>query len=178
MIIARPSIDETTPLHDMFEQVGLFLLLAGIFGRLWSVLYIGGRKNRELVTTGPYSITRNPLYMSSLLAVAGVSTMFGSVVIAVSYTLIVLCVFLYTANREADYLRHTFGVEYDSYAAQTPLLWPKPSLFRVTNVNTFSTYVLFATFKDALFFISLIPLMKLLEHLHVNGILETHFIVP
>ena len=48
--------------HTFIEMVGVTLAIVCIGGRLWSCLYIGSRKNRELVTTGPYSITRNPLY--------------------------------------------------------------------------------------------------------------------
>jgi protein-S-isoprenylcysteine O-methyltransferase Ste14 len=47
--------------HEMIEAGGIFLIAAGILGRMWSVLYIGSRKSRELIALGPYSVTRNPL---------------------------------------------------------------------------------------------------------------------
>lgn len=64
MILCRPAISERSPIHDLFEVSGFLLVLTGVFGRLWSILYIGNKKNVSLVTTGPYSVTRNPLYFS------------------------------------------------------------------------------------------------------------------
>ena len=49
-------------------------LLVGIatVGRLWCSLYISGYKTKQLVKTGPYSLSRNPLYFFSLLGAIGV----------------------------------------------------------------------------------------------------------
>ena len=42
------------------------MILICILGRTWATLYIGGQKQRELVTKGPYSVVRNPLYLFTL----------------------------------------------------------------------------------------------------------------
>ena len=65
--------------HELIEMTGIGLVIICIAGRMWSCLYIGSRKNRELVTTGPYSITRNPLYLFSTIGAAGIGLMFGSI---------------------------------------------------------------------------------------------------
>lgn len=65
-------------MHERIETVGLALMLVGIGGRLWSVLYIGGRKTVEIVSTGPYSVTRNPLYFFLSIAAAGAGAQSGS----------------------------------------------------------------------------------------------------
>ena len=44
----------------------------------WSSLYIAGRKGRELVTVGPYSTCRNPLYFFSIVGAAGMGAQSGS----------------------------------------------------------------------------------------------------
>ena len=51
------------------EKVTFFLFLAGMIlvgiaslGRMWCSLYIAGYKDDKLVTDGPYSLCRNPLY--------------------------------------------------------------------------------------------------------------------
>ena len=41
--------------------------LAGASLRFWATLYLGGRKENELVIEGPYSVVRHPLYVGSLL---------------------------------------------------------------------------------------------------------------
>ncbi|TFH42699.1 MAG: isoprenylcysteine carboxylmethyltransferase family protein, partial [ANME-2 cluster archaeon] len=59
--------------------VSTFLFLIGIvlvgiasMGRLWCSLYIAGYKTDKLITEGPYSMCRNPLYFFSLLGALGV----------------------------------------------------------------------------------------------------------
>ncbi|MBB3454474.1 protein-S-isoprenylcysteine O-methyltransferase Ste14 [Rhizobium sp. BK313] len=177
-IFSRPQLPETSFANVVLEQLGLLLILAGIFGRLWSILYVGGRKNKQLVTTGPYSMTRNPLYFSSMLSIAGVCMLFGSVFIMLLFAVIMFCLFIYTAKREASYLQHIFGAEYDNYARNTPLFWPKFSRMKNDPEVIISTYTLASTFRDALLLVALIPLSELLDYLHSNGYLVARFIVP
>jgi protein-S-isoprenylcysteine O-methyltransferase Ste14 len=178
IIFSRPQLLETTFANVVLGQVGLLLILAGIFGRLWSILYVGGRKNKQLVTTGPYSMTRNPLYFSSMLSIVGVCMLFGSVFITLLFPAIMFCLFIYTAKREAGYLRHLFGSQYDNYARNTPLFWPKFSRIQNEREVIISTYTLVSTFRDALFLIAFIPLSELLDYLHSNGYLVARFVVP
>ena len=39
--------------HEFIELAGLGLVVVCIAGRMWSAVYIGSKKNRELVTAGP-----------------------------------------------------------------------------------------------------------------------------
>src|SRR5262245_14008421 len=70
-------------LYLLIAGVGLVLILLGILGRTWCTLYIGGLKKRELVTAGPYSLVRNPLYVFSALGAAGIGAQTGSALLAV-----------------------------------------------------------------------------------------------
>ena len=56
--------------------------LVCIVGRAWCSLYIGGRKKAEIVDRGPYSISRNPLYVFSFMGAFGVGAQTGSVTLA------------------------------------------------------------------------------------------------
>ncbi|HUH49159.1 MAG TPA: isoprenylcysteine carboxylmethyltransferase family protein [Mycoplana sp.] len=160
-------------LHEALEVGGLMLVFFGILGRLWSILYIGAHKNRKLVDVGPYSMTRNPLYLSSLAGVFGVGLMVGSLVVALSMTTACYVVFHYTARREALYLRSLFGPAYDDYARRTPLFLPNPSLYKGATSITFSQPALAATFRDSLFLLALFPLIEGLEYLRTTGHLPT-----
>lgn len=156
-------------LHEALEVGGLMLVFFAILGRLWSILYIGTRKNRELVVVGPYSMTRNPLYLFSLVGVFGVGLMVGSLVLALTMTAACYAIFLYTARREATYLSNRFGPAYDDYARRTPLFLPDPFLYKGVAGATFSQRALTATFRDSLFLLALFPLIEGLEYLHANG---------
>lgn len=79
---SRPISSEGNFLHEAVERSGVFLILIGILGRTWCSMYISGRKLVSLVTLGPYSISRNPLYVFSSIAAFGVAAQFGSIVFA------------------------------------------------------------------------------------------------
>lgn len=56
---------------EVLEQIGMILIVLGVIGRFWATLYIGGHKNKDVITDGPYSICRHPLYLFSSIAVLG-----------------------------------------------------------------------------------------------------------
>ena len=41
--------------------------------------------------------------------------------------------------KEAEHLKTLFGARYDIYARETPLFWPKPSLYRDVPEVAFSS---------------------------------------
>src|SRR5690606_20550686 len=80
-------------MHEAIEQAGMLLIIAAVLGRAWCSLYIGGRKSSQLVDTGPYSVSRNPLYVFSMLGVIGVGAQAGSLVLGPVLCLAVWLVF-------------------------------------------------------------------------------------
>lgn len=56
--------------REGLEEAGLFLIVAGVFGRASSPLDIGGRKARQPVTAGPYPPRRNSLSLFAVIAAA------------------------------------------------------------------------------------------------------------
>jgi protein-S-isoprenylcysteine O-methyltransferase Ste14 len=162
MLFVHPAIDGDP--HEVIELAGVGLVLACIAGRMWSILYIGSRKNSDLVTTGPYSMTRNPLYFFSTVGAAGIGLMLGSFVMTGALMLVAWLALGATARREADHLRALFGAAYDDYARVTPMFWPKPSLYREPAEASFSPSALKRTFLDGLFFLLLFPVIELIEH--------------
>ncbi|AUX80615.1 methyltransferase family protein [Sinorhizobium fredii] len=177
-LISRPVRPGYSLLESILEQAGTLLVIVGVIGRIWSILYVGGRKNAELVTQGPYSITRNPLYFFSLMAIFGVGLVFGSIMVAAFFTILAYFIFLYTANREAAYLSRVFGKEFDDYARGTPLFWPDFSGFQWGPERSFSPRALRVTVRDALFIVALVPVSEFFEYLHSQGYLLAAVTLP
>src|ERR1700759_5319222 len=63
--LSTPIIPPDSPFDDVLESTGWILLALYVTCRLWATIYIGGRKDAQLQTTGIYSVTRNPLYLGS-----------------------------------------------------------------------------------------------------------------
>ena len=176
MLVVHPAIGGDP--HEVIELAGVGVVLACIAGRMWSILYIGSRKNSDLVTVGPYSMTRNPLYFFSTVGAAGIGLMLGSFVMAGLLTLAAWLALGATARREAEYLRSLFGPAYDDYARVTPMFWPKPSLYREPEEASFSPQALRRTFLDGLFFLLLFPVIELIEHAQEAGHLPVLLNLP
>jgi protein-S-isoprenylcysteine O-methyltransferase Ste14 len=169
LLLVQPSWGESA--HEFIEIAGVLLVFVCMFGRMWSILYVGSKKSRELVTTGPYSMTRNPLYFFSTLGVVGIGLMFGSLLVAFGLGLITYVVLTATAAKEAAYLRTVFGPAYDAYSRRTPMFWPRRALYRDAPEVVFSPKALKRTLFDALPFLAAFPVIETVEYLQVTGTL-------
>jgi len=102
----------------------------GLALAVWARIYIGRnwgmpmseKADPELVTTGPYSAIRHPIYSGIILAMIGTT-------LAVSlYWLIAVVLvgayFLYSATMEERYLTEIFPDAYPRYQQSTKMLIP------------------------------------------------------
>ena len=60
------------------------LVTLGGFGRLWASLYVEGFKTKRLITEGPYSMVRNPLYFFTIIILLGFCCVVKSIPIAIA----------------------------------------------------------------------------------------------
>lgn len=136
LVFSAPSWDAHSYTALAAESVGFILLMAAVFGRVWCLTYIGGYKNGELITAGPYSLVRNPLYVFSFLGAIGfglntenlVATFIVFVVFVVYYPLVVV--------REERRLEERYGQAFRDYKQRTPCWFP-----RFSNFSEPETYV-------------------------------------
>lgn len=175
MLLSVPAWEDEIVSLEAIEMIGTFMLLFCMFGRLWSILYVGDRKNVELVTSGPYSVTRNPLYFFSTMGAAGIGLMFGSLTLAGLSGALIYLILRETALKEAVFLRDAFGHDYAEYAGRTPLFWPNPFRYRDSSDGRFSARVLKRTFVDGLYFLAIFPAVEVSEYLRDMGMLPTVF---
>lgn len=163
------SIGGETLLHEGLEALGLALIAICIIGRAWCSLYIGGRKKAEIVDRGPYSITRNPLYVFSFMGAFGMGALTGSATIAVMFLLIAVAVFAATVRREEAWLSSTFGEVYAAYVARTPRFWPNLSLWRDGDTLEIRPAFFLRTLLDGVVMVIAYPLFEAIEYLQDIG---------
>ena len=159
--------------HETVETIGLAAIVLSIVGRAWCTLYIGGRKKAEIVDRGPYSISRNTLYVFSFIGAFGVGSQSGSLVIAAAFVAAAILVFNLTVRREEAFLLREFGEAYAAYRARTPRFWPRFSLWRDTDELTIRPSLFLLTIRDGLVFLLAIPLFELIDAgqaMHVLGV--------
>ncbi len=155
--------------HEGLEATGLAAMVVALIGRAWCSLYIGGRKKAEIVSTGPYSISRNPLYVFSYLAAFGVGAQTGSVVLAGAFVLIAVVVFHLTILREEAWLSAQFGEPYAAYMARTPRLGPDFSKWRDEPELTVRPQFFLTTLRDGLVLFLAIPIFEGIEMAQLGG---------
>lgn len=73
----------------------------------------------RLVTSGPYRLTRNPMYVGLTVAYLGVSLLVGSWWPLVALPVLVVVVDRFVVAREESYLRARFGAEYEGFCRRT-----------------------------------------------------------
>lgn len=149
--------------HETVETVGLGAIILAIVGRGWCTLYIGGRKKAEIVDRGPYSITRNPLYVFSFIGAFGIGAQSGSLVIATAFVAAAMLVFHFTVQREEAFLLREFGETYARYVARTPRFLPNPALWRDADELTIRPSLFLMTIRDGLVLLLAIPLFELID---------------
>jgi protein-S-isoprenylcysteine O-methyltransferase Ste14 len=151
--------------HEYIEDFGVGVIVLTILGRMWCTLYIGGRKSSEIVRTGPYSISRNPLYVFSTLGAAGIGMMTGSLIVSLALAVICYIAFRFVISAEEGYLEKVFGEVYAVYKREVPRFFPNLSLYRETEVLTVKSSMLYRTFTDGLVFFVSCPLLEFVEYL-------------
>lgn len=166
------------PVHEAIEWFGLLLIVLCIFGRSWCTLYIGGRKSGRLVTEGPYSVSRNPLYLFSIMGAAGVGAQIGSIAMMLVAAGFAWLVFHLVALREERRLGRKFGAAYRRYARRVPRLLPRFKSWRTSETIEVRPAHVMRTFIDACVFLVAIPLAEGFEYLHGIGALPVLFRLP
>jgi protein-S-isoprenylcysteine O-methyltransferase Ste14 len=160
-----------TAIDTLVMIVGATLVWLGVLGRLWCSLYIGGRKSADLVRHGPYSMTRNPLYVFSAVAAGGAGALSGSILIGIAFALATALAFQVVILREEKVLAELFGASFDDYRSRVPRYIPDPRLFEDAVTVEVRLRPLYRTFLDGLVFFAAWPVFMILRELQSSAVL-------
>lgn len=119
---------------NLLRVAGVCLLVAGTLGRVYTTLFIGGRKNSKVIDFGCFSVMRNPLYFFSFLGAIGLMLLTGQLLLTIIVALAFLLTYRSTIAGEEDYLRSAFGQDYIDYIDRVPRFWPSLSLWQCDEI--------------------------------------------
>lgn len=179
VLLTHHSWPERAVVHSVMESIGFFLITLGAFGRMWAALYIAGRKGKQLVTTGPYSICRNPLYFFNVLMGLGMIAAFENLLLIFPFALFYLGSYFFTILAEERDLTERFGAEYEDYRKRVPRFFPVLWKYRRGSdaegwLVISEPRVLKSLFESGLF-VLLIAVTEIVEDLYTYGILPIVF---
>jgi protein-S-isoprenylcysteine O-methyltransferase Ste14 len=112
-----------------FHAVGLLPLGVGFVLLLWCVrdFYVAGRGTlapwappRQLVTTGLYRFSRNPMYVAVATMLGGWALSFASTTLLIYAVLVIVAFHLRVVFGEEPWLARTHGAAWEEYRASVP----------------------------------------------------------
>ncbi|MFY9270197.1 MAG: isoprenylcysteine carboxylmethyltransferase family protein [Candidatus Manganitrophaceae bacterium] len=103
--------------------LGIPFILLGEGVRIWSSGYL--QKNKVLQIRGPYSLTRNPLYVGNFLIGLGFAIVGNSLLGGMLFMGGWGSIYTATVLEEERYLTRCFGEEYQVYLREVPRFFPR-----------------------------------------------------
>ncbi|WP_326540944.1 methyltransferase family protein [Pseudorhodoferax sp.] len=155
--------------------LGILGISAASIGRLWCALYISGRKSTELVTQGPYSVCRHPLYLCNLLGFLGVGALTESLLLTAGLAASFALLYPAVIAAEDGLLRARFGAAFDAYAARTPAFVPRWALYRSAADTVVHVPAFVRNMRDSVWFLLAAIAVEMLDRAQELGWLTGWF---
>ena len=172
------TIGEETLASEIMEIAGVMLIVFAILGRSWCTFYIGGRKGKEVIALGPYSVSRNPLYVFSLIGMFGIGAQTGSLLLGPLFLAIGLAVFVPVILAEEKALLRRFGAVYRSYLDRVPRFGPRLSEWRDAEIVPAYPVRVLRTATEGTLLLLALPLCESAEWFQESGYLPALIQIP
>jgi protein-S-isoprenylcysteine O-methyltransferase Ste14 len=119
------------PAVALVVLLGIVLAVAGLAFSIWARLYLGTnwsgsaklKQGQELVTSGPYSVVRNPIYLGLTIAMVGTGLVFGGYRVILAIVIILIFSWL-RIRAEERLLSDQFGSEFARYKQSVKAFLP------------------------------------------------------
>jgi len=105
--------------------LGMILMLIGLVFYFASVrLLLKGLKETRLITSGPFSVCRNPLYLSLILLIIPALSLILNSWLVLTSSIVGYILFKLFIKSENSELEKFFGEDYLKYKSETPEFFP------------------------------------------------------
>lgn len=129
-LVAGHFLQFSNTSNGILGSIGATLTVIGIAFAIWARVHLGRnwgmpmsvKENPDLITTGPYTYVRHPIYTGMLAAMLG-SAFANSLVWFVIFAIFLVYV-LYSIQQEETLMTKTFPKEYPAYKKRTKALIP------------------------------------------------------
>lgn len=175
VLVVAPSQLVPGWLLECCELAGFVLLTVAAFGRVWCLMFIGGRKSQELTNEGPYSVVRNPLYVFSFVGAIGLGLAVENLFLTAAVVLFFAVTYPITVAHEEAGLVSLFGQAYVDYCETTPRWFPDWRLYKQPQTLVVSPVKVLHGMIDAMWFLWVFLAWEILELLRETGVLRTWF---
>lgn len=173
LLVTTSAWEQRPPTDGLIFMMGCILAGVATIGRLYTSLYICGRKTTDLVTVGPYSMTRNPLYFFSAIGAIGVGLATETFTVPILLMLLFAMTYPSVIRAEENKLRGIHGDAFDAYVASTPPFLPRPSKYYEPEAYEVNPRQFRRAILDAMWFVWLIGILELGEALREAGIMPS-----
>lgn len=175
LVFVSGSRWETNLWGPLFFLAGTVLIGFATVGRLWCSLYISGYKKDNLVTTGPYSLCRNPLYFFSFLGAVGIGLTTETLLIPACIAIAFAFYYPMVIKAEQKKLAEVYKEAFSDYCKSTPVFFPSLRLLTEPEEYIVKPKIFRKTLFEALWFVWLLGIVELGEALHEIKLLPTIF---
>lgn len=176
LLIAAEGWQSSQPMFEhMLRMIGWSLVAVGVIGRCWCGSFISGYKNDRLITEGPYSLCRNPLYFFSFVAGLGLMFITETLAMPAAFCVVYLLYYAQVIRSEEAYLRSLHGEHFDDYVSRIPRFWPSSLHFHEPESHLVKTANYRRHLSEAIWFIILGAGIEYIEALHNAHVLPTYF---
>ena len=122
---------EIVAYRPWFGWLAVGLTALGFTLAIWARAYLGSnwsgsvtiKVGHELIRTGPYRFVRHPIYTGILIAMFGTALAYDRWRVLVALPVLWLA-FTIKRLKEEQFMRQTFGSQYDDYARTTGAIFP------------------------------------------------------
>jgi len=158
----------------LYEALGYACLVVATLGRIWCLSYVGGYKDSAVVTLGPYSMVRNPLYIFNFLGAVGIGLAVVHPEVAIAIAIIFLFYYPLVVRREERFLEGRYGDAYRAYCARTPRWIPKFSLFEEPDTYTVRPRFIRRSLYGSMWFLWLFLIWEIIDGLRALGAIPVY----
>ncbi len=110
--------------------LGALAISVAALGRFWCYVYNSGKRDKVVITEGPYSVCRNPIYLFSILASVGLGLIAQSCVLPMLFGALAIVFYLHIISGEEAKMAYLHGERYTSYLGRTQRLLPTFAKFK------------------------------------------------